>query len=151
MSTTFEIVRDNLTITIEAGKSLVPADLTMKFRRIQGPQAGPTGREFSVSGPKADVVRALIFADQKLTRKQIAELAKCSVSRVSEVVWGLEYDRVEFPEIPLREAKPEVVVEKPAVTPEDDSNPAIDLAALLSASIAERKAEQATNDELGSE
>ena len=118
MSTTFEIARDHLAETLAAGGAQVPDDLTMKFVREQN--AGP--RTFAVSGPKADAVRALIFADMKLTRKQIAELAGCSVSRVAEVVWGLEYDSVEFPEIPLRAEKPasETPVEVPVgLTPQD--------------------------------
>jgi hypothetical protein len=72
-----------------------------KFVKEQN--AGP--RVFVVSGPKADKVRALIFADQGLTRKDIATLAKCSVSRVGEVVWGLEHDELNFPAIPLRAIK----------------------------------------------
>lgn len=135
----FEIVQEHLAETLAAGAAVIPEGLTMKFRRPQGPAAGPEGREFSVSGPKADAVRALIFADQGLTRKQISELAQCSVSRVSEVVWGLEYDRVEFPAIPLRPAKIEEPVEpKPGLTPEDDSNPALDVDELI-ASIHEAK------------
>jgi hypothetical protein len=74
-----------------------------KFVRMQ-----PKGaREFVVSGPKADAVRRLIFADLGLTRKQISLVANCSVSRVGEVVWGLEHDGIEFPTIPLRAKAPE--------------------------------------------
>lgn len=69
-----------------------------KFVRVQ--PAGP--REFVVSGKKADAVRWLIFADQNLTRKQIAALATCSVSRVGEVVWGLQHDGIQFPAIPTK-------------------------------------------------
>ena len=50
-------------------------------------------------------MRALIFANEGLTRKEIATLADCSVSRVGEVVWGLEDDGIEFPAIPLRAIK----------------------------------------------
>lgn len=82
-----------------------------KFTKVQN--AGP--RVFAVSGPKADKVRALIFADQGLTRKEIADLAECSVSRVGEVVWGLENDGLDFPAIPLRAIKVAEVTEEPEV------------------------------------
>lgn len=118
----YDQVRENLPQVIEQFQGLVPEGLSMKFRRKQGEAAGPEGREFSVSGPKADKVRALIFADLGLTRKQISDLVDCSVSRVAEVVWGLDYDKVEYPTIPLRETKPEPAP-KPGLTPQDD-NPA---------------------------
>ena len=79
----------------------VPEGVSSKFTKVQN--AGP--RVFVVSGPKADKVRALIFANEGLTRKEIATLADCSVSRVGEVVWGLEDDGIEFPAIPLRAIK----------------------------------------------
>jgi len=83
--------------------NVVVPEVSAKFTRVQ-----PKGaREFVVSGPKADAIRRLIFADQGLTRKQIALLANASVSRVGEVVWGMEHDCVDFPAIPLR-AKPPV-------------------------------------------
>lgn len=145
MSSTFDEVREHLTEAIEAGTAMVPADLSMKFRRRQGPasiEGSPEGREFAVSGPKADKVRALIFADLGLTRKQISQLVGCSVSRVSEVVWGLEHDHVEFPTIPLREAKPEPAL-KPGLTPQvSDEETNAELVAMIEASIAQRKAEQ---------
>ena len=76
---------------------VVPA-FSEVYHRLQ-----PAGnRKFVVSGPKADAVRVLIFADRKLTRKAIATLCGCSVSRVGEVVWGLEQDAISFPNIPLR-------------------------------------------------
>jgi hypothetical protein len=62
--------------------------------------AGP--RAFNVRGPKAWMVRQLIFAGLELTRLEIASLSDCSVSRVGEVVWGLEHDGVTFPNIPKR-------------------------------------------------
>jgi hypothetical protein len=83
---------------------------SIKFTKEQN--AGP--RVFVVSGPKADKVRALIFADQNLTRKQIADIAECSVSRVGEVVWGLEHDELDFPAIPLRALKVAEVTEENA-------------------------------------
>lgn len=144
MSTThFDDVREHLAEMIQAGSAVVPEGLSMKFRRVQGPATGDEGREFAVSGPKADKVRALIFADLGLTRKQISELVDCSVSRVAEVVWGLEHDGVEFPEIPLRAPKPEADP-KPGLTPQDDSPaPSPELMAQLEASIAEAKAAKA--------
>jgi hypothetical protein len=73
-------------------------EFTEKFIREQN--AGP--REFNVRGPKADAIRALIFLDAQLTRKEISNLTNASVSRVGEVVWGLEHDGTEFPELPKR-------------------------------------------------
>lgn len=143
MSTTsFDIAKEHLADVIAVGTAVMPGDLTMKFVREQA--AGP--RTFSVSGPKADAVRALIFADQGLTRKQISELVGCSVSRVAEVVWGLEYDEIDFPAIPLRAEKP-AAEPKPGLTPQDDKpltgNEASELIEQLEASIEARKAEQA--------
>lgn len=87
----------------DALASVVVPETSAKFVKQQ-----PAGaREFVVSGPKADAVRRLIFADLGLTRKQISLIAGCSVSRVGEVVWGLEHDAIEFPAIPLRAAAPE--------------------------------------------
>ncbi len=80
-------------------------DHSASFRRVQGEAStrdSESGRLFKVTGPKADRVRRLIFADLSLTRKQIAELSLCSVSRVGEIVWGLEFDKIEFPAIPKR-------------------------------------------------
>lgn len=89
---------------------VVPEGVSAKFVRHQ-----PKGaREFVVSGRKADAIRTLIFADLGLTRKQIALLANASVSRVGEVVWGLQHDGIEFPEIPLRE--------KPQAADEDEGD-----------------------------
>lgn len=148
MSTTYDEVRENLTQAIEAGAAVVPQNLSMKFWRQQGPasmEASENGRQFSVSGPKADKVRALIFADLGLTRRQIADLVDCSVSRVSEVVWGLEHDNVEFPTIPLRAPKPEAAKPEPAEQADQEANDK--LVEMLEASIAERKAEQAAEAE----
>jgi hypothetical protein len=87
----------------EALASVVVPETSAKFVRHQ-----PKGaREFVVSGPKADAIRRLIFADLGLTRKQIALLANASVSRVGEVVWGMEHDQIVFPTIPLRAQAPE--------------------------------------------
>jgi len=66
-------------------------------------------REFNVRGPKAAAIRKLVFAGVELTRLEIAALANASVSRVGEVVWGLEHDGVDFPAIPKR--RKAVVVE----------------------------------------
>jgi hypothetical protein len=94
MSTTTELP----VISDEMLAQIVVPEHSAKFVRHQ-----PIGaREFVVSGPKADAIRRLIFADLGLTRKQISLLADCSVSRVGEVVWGLQFDGIEFPQIPLR-------------------------------------------------
>lgn len=60
---------------------------------VRDQAAGP--RKFNVRGPKAARVRELAVAGG-FTRKQIAELAGCSVSRVAEVLWGLDYDGTEY-------------------------------------------------------
>jgi hypothetical protein len=94
MSSTFVLP----TIDEDALAAVVVPEASAKFVRQQ-----PKGaREFVVSGPKADAIRRLIFANLGLTRKQIALLANASVSRVGEVVWGLEHDAIEFPTIPLK-------------------------------------------------
>jgi hypothetical protein len=59
-------------------------------------------REFNVRGRKAERIRQLIFADAELTRLELAALAGASVSRVGEVVWGLDHDGTEYPAIPKR-------------------------------------------------
>ena len=64
-----------------------------KFTRRQGPAStkkDPKGRTFTVGGEAADRVLQIIFADQGLTRSQIAKVAGCSPSRVTEVIWALE-------------------------------------------------------------
>ena len=71
------------------------------FTRVQA--AGP--RKFNVRGPKAASVRELVVAGGH-SRKDIAQLAGCSVSRVAEVVWGLDYDGTEYPAIPARSQAP---------------------------------------------
>ena len=61
----------------------------------------PAGdRTFNVRGPKAEAIRAAIYLGIDLTRKELAALANASVSRVGEVVWGLEHDNLDFPAIP---------------------------------------------------
>jgi hypothetical protein len=158
MSTYSELVENNEAFEYIVRNTSVPEGLSMKFVKEQGPAStsdGAPGRTFSVSGPKADIVRALVFADLGLTRRQISTLAKCSVSRVSEVVWGLEHDHIEFPAIPLREEKP-AADPKPGLTPQDEAPLPDNLGELLSASIAARKAEQAgeqpaAEDESGNE
>ena len=64
-----------------------------KYTKRQGPastKTNPKGRTFSASGPKADLIARMIFADMGLTRTQMATIAKCSPSRVSEVIWAME-------------------------------------------------------------
>jgi hypothetical protein len=86
-----------LEATPELAQVTVP-EFSGVYYRLQ-----PAGnRKFVVTGPKADAIRLLIFADMGLTRKQIATVSGASVSRVGEVVWGLEQDGVDFPAIPLR-------------------------------------------------
>lgn len=103
--TAYEINEDVLA-DIFSRTDLVPEGVSMKYVKVQGPATGDEGRPFVVSGPKANKVRQLIFAGLELTRKEIADLVGCSVSRVGEVVWGLEADGIEFPPIPLRAIKP---------------------------------------------
>lgn len=76
-------------------QDLVPdiPEFDRKFQKRQGPKStekDPKGRTFSASGPSADIVVRIILADQGLTRKQIAIMAGCSASRVSEVLWTME-------------------------------------------------------------
>lgn len=64
-----------------------------KYVRKQGPASmkdGKPGRTFSAGGPKADLVARIIFADRGYTRAQIATIAGCSPSRVTEIIWALE-------------------------------------------------------------
>lgn len=70
----------------------VPEFDRVYFKR-QGPAStkdNPKGRQFSASGPKANLIAQMIFADMGLTRSQMATIAKCSPSRVSEVIWAME-------------------------------------------------------------
>lgn len=97
---TNSLITSIIELSGEVTEVTVPEGLSMSFVKVQ--PARPEGRPFIVSGAKAEAVRWLIFADQGLTRKQIAELATCSVSRVGEVVWGLEHDGVDFPAIPTK-------------------------------------------------
>jgi len=68
-------------------------EFARKYVKRQGPAStkqNPRGRTFSASGPKADLIAKMIFADMGLTRSQMATIAKCSPSRVSEVIWAME-------------------------------------------------------------
>jgi hypothetical protein len=68
-------------------------EFARKYVKRQGPastKTNPRGRTFSASGPKADLIAKMIFADMGLTRSQMATIAKCSPSRVSEVIWAME-------------------------------------------------------------
>lgn len=118
-------INDEVLDGIFSNEDLVPAGISMKFVKRQ--TAGD--RTFMVSGPKADKVRALIFAGLELTRKEIAGLADCSVSRVGEVVWGLEHDGIEFPEIPLRAIKAAAVEETDEVNETEDEDVKEDVSA----------------------
>jgi hypothetical protein len=73
-------------------------NFTMTFVREQ--PAGP--RTFKVSGPKADAVRELAIVGG-LSRKDIAARVGCSVSRVAEVLWGLDYDGIAY-DVPAKSA-----------------------------------------------
>lgn len=64
-----------------------------KYHRRQGPASvkkDPKGRVFTAGGPAADKIIQCIFADQGLTRSQIAKVVGCSPSRVTEVIWALD-------------------------------------------------------------
>jgi hypothetical protein len=103
---------ENSTITLGAEDVIAMSDdeLQAFIAQVEVPQVSETyvrtqnagDREFNVRGPKAAAIRALIFADVELTRLELAALANASVSRVGEVVWGLEHDGVDFPAIPKR-------------------------------------------------
>jgi hypothetical protein len=100
-------------------KDIEVPEFPRKYVKRQGPASTKggkqTGRTFSASGPKANLIAQMIFADMHLTRTQMASIAKCSPSRVSEVIWALE-DAVRkgtiesFPEVPT----------KPPVDEQDD-------------------------------
>lgn len=87
----------------------VPA-FERKYTKRQGPastKTNPKGRVFSASGPKADLIARIIFADEQLTRTQIATIVKCSPSRVSEVIWAMEAavktgQLESFPQVPTK-------------------------------------------------
>lgn len=96
-----------------------------KYTKRQGPASmkkSTAGRTFSASGPKADLIARMIFADMQLTRTQMATIAKCSPSRVSEVIWAME-DAVRrgtiesFPPVPT---KPPVIEDEAT----EDAEPA---------------------------
>ena len=85
-------------------------EFARKYTKRQGPastKSNPRGRTFSASGPKADLIARMIFADMGLTRSQIAAIAKCSPSRVSEVIWAMEAalktgQLADFPRVPTK-------------------------------------------------
>jgi hypothetical protein len=98
-----------------------------KYTKRQGPASmkkSTAGRTFSASGPKADLIARMIFADMQLTRTQMATIAKCSPSRVSEVIWALE-DAVRkgtiesFPPVPQKPPVAEDEVTDEETTDED--------------------------------
>jgi len=92
-----------------------------KFTRRQGPASvkkDPKGRVFTIGGEAADRVLQVIFADQGLTRSQIAKVAGCSASRVTEVIWALEVavrkgQITMFPPVPRAARSAEDEVEEP--------------------------------------
>jgi hypothetical protein len=95
-----------------------------KYTKRQGPasmKANPRGRTFSASGPKADLIAKMIFADMGLTRSQMASIAGCSPSRVSEVIWAMEaaVKRGQIAEFPAVPTKPPVTDDVTEDTDED--------------------------------
>ncbi len=73
-------------------RSEIP-EFTRKYTKRQGPASvkkNAQGRTFTIGGAAADRIVQCIFADQGLTRGQIAKVVGCSSSRVTEVIWGLE-------------------------------------------------------------
>src|SRR5215510_6090387 len=68
------------------------------FVRVQNAGA----RKFNVRGAKANAVRELAIAGG-MTRRQIADAASCSVSRVAEVLWGLDHDGIAY-DVPAKAA-----------------------------------------------
>lgn len=104
-------------------KDVVIPEFDRSFTRVQGPastQKNKKGRTFSAGGPKADLVVQIILSDLGLTRRQIAKIAECSPSRVSEVIWAMEaavkrkqLENVpEVPRAPREDEPDEIVVEK---------------------------------------
>lgn len=69
-----------------------------------------TGREFSASGPKADKVAKYVMHGG-FTRQEIATFVGCSVSRVGEVLWAMDADGVEYPELLRRRVEPKAASE----------------------------------------
>jgi len=101
-------------------------EFNRKYTKRQGAASvkkNPKGRTFSASGPKADLIAKMIFSDYQLTRRQMADIANCSPSRVSEVIWALE-DAFEkgqiegFPQVPTRSPIAEDEVEETEETEE---------------------------------
>jgi hypothetical protein len=77
----------------DAFKDVVIPEFDRKYYRTQGPAStvkNKKGRLFSAGGPKADLIVQIILSDMGLTRRQIAKIAECSPSRVSEVIWAME-------------------------------------------------------------
>jgi len=83
-------------------------EFTRKYTKRQGPASvkkNAKGRVFTIGGDAADKIIQCIFADQGLTRGQIAKVVGCSPSRVTEVIWGLEFavkngELATFPAVP---------------------------------------------------
>lgn len=99
-----------------------------KYTKQQGPASmrkSTAGRTFSASGPKADLIARMIFADMKLTRMQIASIAKCSPSRVSEVIWAMEVAvrKGQIESFPLVPTKPPVIEDDVSEDTDEDAEP----------------------------
>lgn len=83
-----------MSITTDLPADIVDVEVpayTEVYVRMQA--AGP--RKFNVRGPKADIIRRAALVGG-YTRKQMAELAGASVSRVAEVLWGLDHDGITY-------------------------------------------------------
>jgi hypothetical protein len=69
-------------------------EFNRKYTKRQGPAStkkDAKGRTFTIGGAAANRILQCIFANQGLTRGQIAKVVGCSPSRVTEVIWGLEF------------------------------------------------------------
>ncbi len=67
----------------------------------------------------------MIFADMGLTRTQMATIAKCSPSRVSEVIWAMEaaVKRGQLEEFPAVPTKPPVIEDDITEDTDEDAEP----------------------------
>lgn len=104
-------------------------EFTRKYVRRQGPASvkkNAKGRTFTIGGAAADKIIQCIFADQGLTRGQIAKVVGCSPSRVTEVIWGLDeavrnHEILKYPQVPRQPGRAED--EETASEEDDDADP----------------------------
>jgi hypothetical protein len=129
-----------------------------KYVKRQGPGSTKggkvAGRTFSASGPKADLIARIIFADMQLTRAQIATIAGCSPSRVSEVIWAMDDAKrkgiiATYPAVPTKPPVTEDVTEDT----DENAEPSDDdvLEQREPAELADEIADLLSDDELGEE